>query len=82
MAIIAVFCLCSKIKLSIAIMETSSIFIADNPSSVTIPLANVAAVIAYLVFWVVSAIYLYSEGTKVVKAHNYPFGSFSHPPMV
>jgi ABC-type transport system involved in cytochrome c biogenesis permease subunit len=61
-AFIAVFCLCSKIKLSIAIMETSSIFVADNPSSITIPLLNVLAIVVYLCWWVVTAIYLYSMG--------------------
>lgn len=81
-AFIAVCCLCHKIKLSIAIMETSSIFVGDNPSSITIPLCNVMAIIGYLCWWVVTAIYLYSMGTRVVSAHTYPFGSFTHSPII
>lgn len=63
-------------------METSSIFVSDNPSSLTIPLLNVLAIIVYLCWWVVTAIYLYSMGQRVVRAHTYPFGSFTHPPIV
>jgi choline transporter-like protein 2/4/5 len=68
LAFCAVCCLCNKIRLSIAIMETSSIFVGDNPASIIMPLINVIAIALWLAFWVGSVTYLYSTGTRKILA--------------
>lgn len=82
LAFCAICCLCNKIRLSIAIMETSSIFVGDNPSSIIMPLVNTIAIALWLAFWVGASVYLYSTGTRVIKKHQYPYGSFKHSDMV
>lgn len=66
MAFCSVFCLCNKIRLSIAIMETSSIFVGDNPSSIVLPFLNVVAIALFLAYWVASTTYLYSTGERKI----------------
>lgn len=63
-------CICGKIKLSIAIMKTSAIFIQDNPSAIFLPFFNVLAVLLYFIYFVVAFVLLYSTGTKTVQANN------------
>lgn len=82
LAFCAVFCLCNKIRLSIAIMETSSIFVGDNPMSVLMPLLNVVAIGLWLAFWVGSLTYLYSTGERKIFEKQYPYGSFKHSESV
>lgn len=55
-------CCCNRIRLGIAIMEATSDFVKDTFSIFLVPLIFFFINAAWIVFWVVSAIYVYSVG--------------------
>ena len=59
-----ILCCCwSRIQLGTAIVQASSDFVANTPSILLLPLFFFIIVGAWVVFWVISAIYVYSVGT-------------------
>ncbi len=58
-----ILCCCwSRIKLGCAIMEASSDYVANTPSVLFVPLIFFVICGAWVVWWVISAIYVYSVG--------------------
>ena len=67
-------CCCSRIRLGIAIMEATSDFVKDTFSIFLVPIYFFFIIGAWVVFWVISAIYVYSVGEPVglgqIKWHD------------
>jgi solute carrier family 44 (choline transporter-like protein), member 2/4/5 len=58
-----ILCCCwSRIQLGTAIIEAASDFVANTPSILLVPFAFFFIVGAWVVFWVISAIFVYSVG--------------------
>lgn len=55
-------CCCSRIQLGIAIMEATSDFVKDVMSVFFVPVIFFFIIAAWLAFWIVSAIYVFSVG--------------------
>jgi hypothetical protein len=62
---ILLLCCCSRIQLGVAIMEATSDFVKDTTSIFLVPLIFFFIIGAWMVFWIISAIYVFSVGTPV-----------------
>lgn len=71
---IILLCCCSRIRLGIAIMDAASDFVRSTPQVITVPFIFFFIVGAWIVFWVVSAVYVFSVGTAV-KANGLPLAN-------
>lgn len=71
---IILLCCCSRIRLGIAIMDAASDFVRSTPQIITVPFMFFFIVGAWVVFWVISAVYVFSVGTAV-KSSNLPLAS-------
>jgi len=60
--LLIVFCLCSRIRLGIAIYKTTALFMRQNCSVIFIPFAFLIMIAIWVIFWFVSFIYLFSIG--------------------
>lgn len=70
-----ILCCCwSRIQLGTAIMEAASDFVRNCPSVFFIPFIFFFIISAWIVFWVISALYVYSVG-EVEKADNLPIAN-------
>ena len=70
-----ILCCCwSRIQLGAAIMEAASDFVRNTPSIFAVPFLFFFIVGAWVVFWVISAIYVYSVG-DAVKSENVPIAN-------
>ena len=59
-----ILCCCwSRIQLGTAVIEAASDFVGNTPSIFFVPLTFFLIVGVWIVFWVISAIYVYSVGT-------------------
>jgi hypothetical protein len=61
-------CCCSRIRLGVAIMEAASDFVRSTPQIFTVPFMFFFIIGGWVVFWVVSAIYVFSVGDPVKRA--------------
>jgi hypothetical protein len=52
-----------RIKLAIAVIKTTAVFINDVKSIYVIPLLGTVALLIFYVIWVIGFIFLYSIGT-------------------
>ena len=59
---IILLCCCSRIRLGVAIMEAASDFVKNTPSVFTVPFTFFFILGAWVVFWVFSAVYVFSVG--------------------
>ena len=59
---IILLCCCSRIRLGVAIMEAASDFVKSTPSVFTVPFTFFFIIAAWIVFWVFSAVYVFSVG--------------------
>ena len=58
-----ILCCCwSRIRLGTAIMEASSDYVANTPSVLLVPLIFFVICGAWVIWWVISAVYVYSVG--------------------
>jgi len=55
--------LASKIKLAVGIMKTAALFVADNISSLLLPIVVFVVCFLYLLYWIGVSLMLYSIGT-------------------
>jgi hypothetical protein len=58
-------CCCNRIRLGIAIMEATSDFVRSTFQIFLVPIIFFVIIAVWIVFWVVSAIYVYSVGDVV-----------------
>lgn len=63
--LIILMCCCSRIQLAVAIMEAASDFVSATWSVFLVPFTFFFIIAAWMVFWIVSAVYVYSCGTPV-----------------
>lgn len=68
---IILMCCCSRIQLGVAIMEATSEFVRDTTSIFLVPFIFFFIICAWMVFWIFSAIYVFSVG-DAVKMDNLP----------
>ena len=63
---VLILCCCwSRIQLGASIVQAASDFVASTPSIFLIPFAFFFITCAWIVFWIISAVYVYSVGTAV-----------------
>ena len=60
--ILVVICLHRRIELAVAIMKTASSFIGDTWTVMLVPLVMFLFTVAFISYWILSLIYLYSAG--------------------
>lgn len=60
---VILLCCCSRIRLGVAILEATSDFVSKNPSVFLVPIIFFFVVGAWICWWVISAIYVFSVGT-------------------
>lgn len=60
--LLIVCCCWSRIQLGAAIIQAASDFVANTPSIFAIPLVFLIIVGIWVVFWVISAVFVYSVG--------------------
>lgn len=66
-----VLCCCwSRIQLGAAIVEASSDFVASTPSVFFVPLVFFVIIAGWVVFWIISAIWVYSVGEATKSSTN------------
>lgn len=60
-----VLCLYNSIKIAIAVMKTSAVFISANLRTILVPLASFIFFSAFIIVWIIDAAYLSSSGDVV-----------------
>lgn len=66
-----ILCCCwSRIKLGTAIMVAASDFVADTPSILFVPLIFFVVTGAWVIWWIISAVYVYSVGDATQSKTN------------
>jgi hypothetical protein len=64
-------CCWSNIALGASIMECASVFVSQNLRVVMLPVLMYVCTAAFFVYWLVSAIFIYSIGTPIYRP-GYP----------
>ena len=62
---IVMLCLCSRIRLAIAIFQVTSDFMRDTPSLFLIPIIFLIIGLSFLAIWIVSAVWIFTVGEAV-----------------
>jgi solute carrier family 44 protein 1 (choline transporter-like protein)/choline transporter-like protein 2/4/5 len=66
-----ILCCCwSRIKLGTAIIEAASDYVANTPSILSVPLIFFFICGVWVIWWVISAVYVYSVGDATQSASN------------
>ncbi len=60
--LIIIFCLCSRIRLGVAITKVTAKFIGQTKSVFLMPPIFMAIVILWVAYWVASAVFIFSVG--------------------
>lgn len=60
--VLLVLCLFTSIKIAVAVMKTSAIFISSNLRTILVPFFAFLFTAAFIAFWVIDAAYLSSSG--------------------
>ncbi len=68
--LLIIMCCWSRIKLGAAVIEAASDFVATKPSIFFVPLVFIFVIAAWIAFWVISAVYVYSVGDATKSATN------------
>ena len=71
---IILMCCCSRIRLAIAIQEAASDFVRNTMSIFTVPFIFFFIILIWIIFWVISAVYVYSVG-DLVKDDTLPIAN-------
>lgn len=62
---IVMLCLCSRIRLAIAIFQVTSDFMRDTPSIFLVPIIFLIIGVIFLAIWIVSAVFIFTVGEAV-----------------
>lgn len=62
---IIMLCLCSRIRLAIAIFQVTSDFMRDTPSIFMVPLIFLVIGILFMTIWIISAVFIFTVGETV-----------------
>ena len=68
--VIIILCLCSKIRLGVAIIKTTARFIQNTWSIFLIPIVFTILLAAFILYWVYTAAYIFSVGE--IGPRDYP----------
>lgn len=68
--ILYIFCMCSRIRLAIAILKAGTSFIKDVPLSLLIPPVFFVLIIVLYIYWTLAMIYLWSFGDVKNRGTN------------
>lgn len=68
---IILMCCCTRIRLGVAIMQATSQFVKDTTSIFLVPFIFFFIICAWMVFWIISAIWMFSVG-EPVKRQGFP----------
>jgi len=69
--LIALICLCNRLRLTIAVLRCASEFVRDVPSAILAPIVTLILFGGYLVYWLAVSVYLYSTGEITNNADGY-----------
>lgn len=67
-------CICHKIRLVTAIIESTARYVQDNFLVFLVPIVNMLAALFFMLIWLVGTVYLYSVG-EAVKRDDYPIAN-------
>ncbi|CAG9312478.1 unnamed protein product [Blepharisma stoltei] len=68
--------MCNRIRLAIAIMKTSTLFLKDVWYAIFVPPLFFAITVVFYIYWVCAILYLYSDG-KIKKNSESPYLSWN-----
>lgn len=63
--LLTICCCWSRIKLGAAITQAASDFVGATPSIFVVPMTFFLVIMVWFLFWIISAVYVYSVGTAV-----------------
>ena len=72
--LVILLCCCNRLRLGIAIMQTTANYIKDTPRVFLVPVIFFLLIFTFMVYWIVSAIYIWSVG-DVKSQSSSPFAS-------
>lgn len=75
--LILVCCFFSRIKLATAIIESAALFVAENPTSLVVPIFNFLNVIVWFIFSILGFLFIMSTGTITNTFEHFPYGNFN-----
>lgn len=67
-----ILCFASDIAVAVSVIKTASLYVAQHPLVILIPILTLLAVFAFIIFWIITSLYLYTIGTQTKHA-SYPF---------
>lgn len=67
----AILCLCHKIRLVTAIIESTARYVQDCFSILAVPVVNMLIALFFMVIWIIGTVFLYSVGDPI-KRDDYP----------
>jgi hypothetical protein len=65
--VIVMLCLCSRIRMAIAIFQVTADFMKATPSVFLVPIVFLLIAVVFLAIWIVSAIYIFTVGDAVPR---------------
>jgi len=63
--IIVVLCICKQISIAIEIIKCAGDYVRATPLVLLVPLVSIFVFLAYILFWIIVGLYLYTIGTPV-----------------
>ena len=69
--LLALVCLCNRLRLTIAVLRCASEFVREVPTAILAPVVSIVLFGGYLIYWLVVSVYLYSTGTIKNNADGY-----------
>lgn len=73
-SLVLIFCLCTRIQMAIAIVQSSADYVRDVLSSLFVPPVSGFCLCLFWAFWIVSIVFVYSIG-KITNNPSTPFAS-------
>lgn len=59
---LVLLCSCNRIRLGLAIMETTAKFVGNTPTIFLVPILFVVVVLIFFFWWIITALYVFSVG--------------------
>lgn len=71
-ALLAICCLWSRIRLAIQVIQATADFITDYQLVLLVPIINIVILLLFILYWLYSGAYIFSVGTpEYVEGRNY-----------
>jgi hypothetical protein len=70
--LVLILCCVNAIKIGVAVFKTTAKYIQSNLTIFVLPAVSSAVILAWLCYWIIAAIFIFSVGTPEPR-ENYPF---------